>query len=414
MKPEDLRQLIRLSPVERDPVRRRLAHCLNIADLRVAARHALPRSVFGYIDGAADEELSLAGNRAAYQSYRLVPRALQDVGQVSLATRVLGQDLQAPIGLAPTGYTRIAHPAGEIAAGRAALAYGVPYGLSTVGTTSIEDFAALGHESFWFQLYIFRDRALSWGLVERAAAAGLGVLDVTVDTAVGGLRLRDVRSGFTIPPTLTLGTLADIGVHLRYWTRMVSNPAPTFVNIAHSVAGGPAAPADLPKLFDPTVTWDDLAELRARWPGKLLVKGPLSPADAERAIQAGADGVHLSNHGGRQLDRTIAPVELIRPVRERIGPDHTIVVDSGLRHGSDVLIALARGADLCLVGRPYLYGLAAGGELGVRRVLELLTSQLKRSMQLCGVRSLAELREHADEIVLPPGTTGDQARVLRS
>jgi len=401
MKATDLRQLIRLSPVERDRVRRRLARCHDIADLRAVARQVLPRSVFGYVDGGADEEVSLAANRAAFRRYQFVPRALQDVGAASLATRVLGTDLSAPIGLAPTGYTGIVDPAGEIAAARAAAAHGVPYVLSTVGTTTIEDFAAVGHDALWFQLYILRDRGLTWSLVERAAAAGLGVLEVTVDTAVAGRRLRDVRSGFTIPPTLTLATLADIGVHFRYWTAMVSSPAPSFVNLAQSIAGGPATLADLTSLFDPALTWDDLAELRARWPGRLLVKGPLSAADAERAVQAGADGIHLSNHGGRQLDRAIAPVELIRPVRERVGDDIVIVADSGIRHGADAAIALARGADLCLVGRPYLYGLAAGGELGVRRALELLTSQLRRTMQLCGVRTLAELRAHADEIVVP-------------
>jgi L-lactate dehydrogenase (cytochrome) len=217
---------------------------------------------------------------------------------------------------------------------------------------------------------------------------------------VTGKRLRDIRNGFTIPPTLTLTTLADIGVHFRYWTEMVTHAAPSFVNIAASVEGGPATLADLSELFDPALTWDDLADLRARWPGKLLVKGPLSPDDAARAVAAGADGIHLSNHGGRQLDRAVAPVELIRPVRERVGTDVTIVADSGIRHGADALIALAFGADLCMVGRPYMYGLAAGGELGVSRVLELLTAQLRRTMQLCGVRTLAELRESADDIVV--------------
>ena len=400
MKLDEIRQLIRMAPVEPDRVRRQLARCQSIDDLRLAARRGLPRSVFDYIDGAADEEVSLAANRAAFRRYRFVPRMLHDVGTISLATQVLGADLRAPIGLAPTGYTGIVNPAGEIAVARAAARHGVPYVLSTVGTTTIEDFAAVPGSPRWFQLYILRDRALTWSLVERAAAAGLPVLEVTLDTQVPGKRLRDIRNGFTIPPTLTLTTLADIGVHFRYWTEMVTHPAPSFVNIAASVEGGPATLADLSELFDPALTWDDLADLRARWPGKLLVKGPLSPGDAARAVAAGADGIHLSNHGGRQLDRAVAPVELIRPVRERVGADITIVADSGIRHGADALIALAFGADLCMVGRPYMYGLAAGGELGVSRVLELLTAQLRRTMQLCGVRTLAELRESADDIVV--------------
>jgi L-lactate dehydrogenase (cytochrome) len=395
----DVRQLIRVSPVEPDRVRRRLSRCHDIGDLRSAARRVLPRSVFDYVDGGADEELSLAANTDAFRAYRLAPRALRDVSTVSLATCVLGTSLGAPIGLAPTGYTRIVSPAGEVAVARAAAAHGVPYVLSTVGTTSIEDFAAIDHPALWFQLYILRDRGLTWSLVERAAAAGLGVLEVTVDTAVTGARLRDVRNGFTIPPTLTLATLADIAVHLGYWTAMVTHEAPGFVNIAAPGATGPADLADVSALFDPALTWDDVAELRTRWPGRLLVKGPLGPADAQRALSAGADGIHLSNHGGRQLDRVIAPVELIRPVREHIGPDPVIVADSGIRHGADALVALARGADLCMVGRAYLYGLAAGGEAGVSRALDMLLGQLRRTMQLSGVRTLAELRDNADDIV---------------
>jgi L-lactate dehydrogenase (cytochrome) len=400
VKLDEIRQLIRLAPVEPDRIRRRLSHCHSIDDLRAAARRALPRSVFDYVDGAADEEVSLAANRVAFRRYQFVPRVLRDVGTVSLATRVLGAELSTPLGLAPTGYTGIVNPAGEVAVARAAARHGVPYVLSTVGTTSIEDFAATGHPALWFQLYIMRDRGLTWSLVERAAAAGLPVLEVTLDTAVPGCRLRDVRNGFTIPPTLTLTTLADIGTRFRYWTRMVAHEAPGFVNIAGSAKDGPATVAGLSGLFDPDLTWDDLSDLRARWPGKLLVKGPLGPADAARAVAAGADGIHLSNHGGRQLDRTVPPVELIRPVRERVGEDVTIVADSGIRHGADALIALAFGADLCMVGRAYLYGLAAGGEPGVSRAVELLVGQLRRAMQLCGVRTLGELRENADDIVV--------------
>lgn len=401
MRMRDVRELVRRAPRERDRVHRRLSRCHDIDDLRAAARRALPRAVFDYVDGGADEELSITANRDAFRNYRFVPRAMQGAGHVSVGTRFLHADLGAPIGLAPTGYTRLVSPAGEPAVARAAAACGVPYVLSTVGTTAIEELAQSGHPAPWFQLYVLRDRGLTWSLLERAAAAGVAVLEVSADTAVSGRRLRDVRNGFTIPPALTFRTITDIALHLRYWTAMITSPPLGFASLAPRRAGGPPTIADITSLFDPTLNWDDLADIRARWPGRLLVKGPLGPADAERAVQLGADGVHLSNHGGRQLDRTIAPVELIRPVRERVGDGCAIVVDSGIRHGADALVALARGADLCMVGRPYLYGLAAGGELGVRRSVELLVDQLQRTMQLCGVSTVPDLRKHADEIVVP-------------
>jgi L-lactate dehydrogenase (cytochrome) len=236
------------------------------------------------------------------------------------------------------------------------------------------------------------------------------VLEVSVDTAVSGRRLRDVRNGFTIPPTLTFRTIADIAAHPRYWTGVITSPPLRFASLLTRPTDGPPTIADITSLFDPDVSWDCLADIRQRWPGRLLIKGPLGPADVERAIQLGADGVHLSNHGGRQLDRTIPPVELIRPVRERVGGQCAIAVDSGIRHGADALVALARGADLCMVGRAYLYGLAAGGEAGVRRSIELLIDQLRRTMQLCGVSTLPDLRKHADEIVVPAvGASGGRS-----
>lgn len=400
MKPRDLRQLISLKPFERSSSARRLSGCHDVDDLRAAARRALPKSVFDYVDGGADEEVSLVANRESFRRFHLVPRAMQDVTSVNLATRVFGAELRAPIGLAPTGYTRMVDPAGELAVARAANSRGVPYVLSTVGTTTIEDLAISIPRNLWFQLYVLRDRGLTWSLMERANAAGVTTMEVSVDTAVSGRRLRDVRNGFTIPPTLTLSTLTDIAFNYRYWIKMITSPALSFANIAPATDDGNPTIADISSLFDPTVSWDDLADIRARWPGQLLVKGPLSPADAERAVGVGVDGVHLSNHGGRQLDRAIAPLELVRPVRERVGEDCTIVLDSGVRHGADVLIALARGADLCMVGRPYLYGLAVAGEQGVGRAIDLLIEQLHRTMQLCGLTSLADLREHGEEIVM--------------
>ena len=401
MRPAEVRALFRFRTVQLDPVRRRLARCYSVADLRSAARRALPRPVFDYVDGGADEELSLAANQRAFRRFAFLPRPLADVSAASLATTVLGSDLAAPFGLAPTGYTRMVHPAGELAAARAAASRSVPYALSTVGTTTIEDIGAVGHPSWWFQLYVLRDRRLTWSLLERAAAAGARVVEVTVDTAVAGHRLRDLRRGLTIPPSIGLATLASIAVHVPYWTRMVTSPALSFANVLPTDGAGTATVAGMADLFDPSVTWDDLTEVRARWPGRLLVKGPLSPADATRAIALGADGVHLSNHGGRQLDRTVAPIDLVRPVREAIGGAPAIVVDSGIRHGADIAVALARGADQCMIGRAFLYGLAAGGEDGVRHAIDILSDELRRTMQLCGVTTVAELRAAGDDIVVP-------------
>jgi L-lactate dehydrogenase (cytochrome) len=400
MRWREIRDLVRLQPVRLDPVERRLARCSSIDDLRAVAGRQLPRAVFDYVDGAADEELTLADNRAAFQRWQFAPRVLRDVSQPDLGVDVFGRHLSAPLGLCPTGYTRMMHPGGELAVARAARRRGLPYALSTVGTTTIEDLAATGHPELWFQLYALRDRGLTRTLVARAAEAGYQALEVTVDTPVAGRRERDVRNGLTIPPALRARTILDIGWHLGYWLAMVRSPALEFANLGDlSVGEDRVTAANMANLFDPSLTWDDLAEVRAWWPGSLLLKGPVSPLDARRAVEVGVDGIHLSNHGGRQLDRAAATVDLIRPLRDAIGDDTVIVVDSGVRHGADMAIALARGADLCGIGRPYLYGLAAGGERGVRHAIDLLLSQLARTMQLLGVTSIAELRAGGDELV---------------
>jgi L-lactate dehydrogenase (cytochrome) len=294
------------------------------------------------------------------------------------------------------------HPDGELAVARAAASRGLPYGLSTCGTVTIEQLAATGHRDLWFQLYVLRDRKLSHALIDRAAAAGFRALEVTVDTPVGGRRTRDLRSGLTIPPELTVGTVLDIGMHPGYWMSMLRGPALRFASLSPPGAEVATSIADITSLFDPSLTWDDLADIRARWPGMLLLKGPLGPADAARAVAAGADGIHLSNHGGRQLDRCIPTIDLVRPVREAVGEDVAVLVDSGIRHGADVAVAIARGADMSVVGRGYLYGLAAAGQLGVERAIDLLAEQLRRTMQLLGVVTIAELRRGGDDLVVDP------------
>lgn len=397
MRYREIRELIRLRPVEPDHDRRVIRRCFDVGDLRREARRRLPGPVFGYLDGAADDEFTRRQNEAAFRRWEFRPRVLRDVSEPDLSVSVLGSDLPAPLGLAATGFTRIFHQGGELAVAAAAASRGLPYGLSTVGTHTVEDLAATGHQDLWFQLYVLRDRPLAEDLAKRAAVAGFRVLEITVDTPVGGRRTRDLRSGYAQPPALTTRALLDIASRPGYWTSMLRGPAlryASFTPVGNTIAGVTA-------MFDPTLSWDDIDTYRALWPGPLLLKGPLGPEDAARAAAAGVDGIHLSNHGGRQLDRCIPPIDLVRPVREAVGDQVAVVVDSGIRHGSDIAVAIARGADMCLVGRAYLYGLAAAGQAGAEYAIDLLIGQLRRTMQLLGVTSIAELRRHGDELVVP-------------
>jgi L-lactate dehydrogenase (cytochrome) len=390
MRASEIRELIRVKPLELDATRRRLSACHDIADLRAAGRRLIPRPVFDYVDGGADEEVSLRANTRAFRQFRFQPRTLVDVSEADTSAAFLGSVVPLPLALAPTGYTRMMHPAGEIAAARAAQKHGLPYTLSTMATTTIEDVAAGAQPDLWFQLYILRDPGLNKELVDRAAAAGYRVLVVTVDCFVTGHRTRDRRNGLVIPPELTMATLASIAGKPGYWIRMLRHPAIDFANFAGHDA---VTIEDTGQLFNPAISWDDIADLRARWPGRLVIKGPLGPAEAAQAVAVGADGVQLSNHGGRQLDRAVPSVQTIAAVRDIVGPDVAVLVDSGVRHGSDLAVALALGADACAIGRAYLYGLMAGGEAGVNKALDILAAQFKRTMQLLGVRSVAELRE---------------------
>jgi L-lactate dehydrogenase (cytochrome) len=396
MRASEIRRLIQLKPVELDAARRRLSACHDVRELRVTARRLIPRPVFDYVDGGADEELSMAANVRAFRKWRFQPRAMAEVSTVDTAARVLDRELPLPLVLAPTGYTRMMHPAGEIGAARAAQRHGLPYTLSTMSTTTIEDVAGAAQPDLWFQLYILRDDGLNKELVGRAAAAGYRVLVVTIDTVVTGHRTRDERNGLVIPPALTARTLASIASRPEYWIRMLRSEAIDFANFAGSDA---LTIARTGQLFNPTVGWDDIASLRSLWPGRLIVKGPLSPADASRAVSMGADGLQLSNHGGRQLDRAVSPIDLVAPVRDCVGPDVSLLVDSGVRHGSDIAVALALGADACAIGRAYLYGLMVGGEPGVDKVIDLLTDEFRRTLHLMGISSAAELRAQGREVL---------------
>ncbi len=407
MRPSEIRQLIRMKRIELDATRRRLSACHDIADLRATGRRLIPRPVFDYVDGGADEELSMRANVRAFRRWRFRPRALPEIFTVDTSSRLLDRDLPLPLALAPTGYTRMMHPAGEIGAARAAERHGLPYGLSTMATTTIEALAEAvstrpagpGSPDLWFQLYIQRDSGMNKDLVDRAAANGYRVLMVTVDTIVTGHRTRDRRNGLVIPPELTIQTLASIASKPGYWTRMLRSDPIEFANFAGQRGVTIHRTGDL---FNPAASWDDIAMLRDRWSGKLMLKGPISPADARRAVSLGVDGLQLSNHGGRQLDRAVSPVDLITDVREAVGPEVSLVVDSGVRHGSDIAVALALGADACAIGRAYLYGLMAGGEPGIDRAIDILAEQFNRTLHLLGVRSVAELRSAGRELLVAP------------
>jgi L-lactate dehydrogenase (cytochrome) len=392
----EIGQLVRMRPVEFGGTRRRLARCHDIGDLRACARRLTPRPVFDYVDGGADEELSIRANREAFTRWHFVPRALVDVSTPDTSARVLDRTLPLPLVLGPTGFTRMVHPAGEIGAARAAGRARLPYTLSTMATTSIEDLAAVQGPDRWFQLYVLKDRGLTAGLVYRAAACGYRVLVVTVDTGVAGHRSRDRRNGLVIPPELTVRSLASIASRPGYWMRMLGSPAIKFANFTGQ---RPMTIEETISQFSPAITWDDIAALRERWPGKLVIKGPLGGADARRAVQAGADGLQLSNHGGRQLDRAVPPADLIAGVRDAVGPGVCVLVDSGIRHGADIAVGIALGADAGVIGRAHLYGLMAGGEPGVDRALGLLAAQFRRTLQLLGVPSVSDLRKHGHELL---------------
>jgi L-lactate dehydrogenase (cytochrome) len=418
MRVREMRRLVRLRTVPLDAQARRLGSCYDIADLRRAAKRRIPRPVFDYVDGAADEEIAVAANVAAFRSWRFLPRVLAGVASADTSAPVFASTLPVPLVLGPTGYTRMLHPDGEIGGARSAVRHGLPYTLSTMATTGIEELRAAvssGSEvgvgsgagvgsggggsaaaELWFQLYLTRDRVQSYDLVDRAAAAGYTALVVTVDTVVVGNRVRDLRNGLSIPPELTLATIASVASKPSYWYRLLSGPSLDYANFA---GRPPTTVMKTGDFFDANLNWSDIEALRARWPGKLLLKGPVGPADARRAMELGLDGVQLSNHGGRQLDRTVAPADLIAPVRAAVGPAFTVLVDSGVRHGADVAIALALGADAAVLGRAYLYGLMVGGEAGVDRALDLLTGQFRSTMQFLGMTSVAELRKHGPDLL---------------
>jgi isopentenyl diphosphate isomerase/L-lactate dehydrogenase-like FMN-dependent dehydrogenase len=368
---------------------------LNIDELRLRARRKLPRAVFDFIDGAAEDEVTLRRNREAFDRYALLPRAAVDVSSIDLATTVLGQRLSAPLILAPTGLCGMATSRGEIPSARAASAAGVAWVASCMSSVALEEIVRDAPGDHWFQLYVWKDRAVTQALVERAAASGYRVLVVTLDVPVLGQRERDVRNGATIPPRITLnnafGTLRCPSWLWSTWR----GPRVTFANVTSPRASGGLSPFALSpfvnSLFDPTVTWKDLAWMRRLWKRPLAVKGVMCADDARLAVEHGADAVIVSNHGGRQLDSAPGALDVLPEVVEAIGSRAEIILDGGIRRGTDMAKALALGARACMIGRPYLYGLGAAGQAGVADAIRILATELRRAMALMGCKRIADL-----------------------
>ena len=388
-RPRDFVPLLKFKKPVLNPTRRRLERALTIWDLRSIAKRRTPKAAFDYTDGAADTELSLARARQAFEDITFHPAILRDVSVVDTSVEVLGVRSALPFGIAPTGFTRMMQSEGEVAGATAAEAAGIPYALSTMGTTAIEDVAAAAPNGRnWFQLYMWKDRERSMALVDRAAKAGFDTLLVTVDVPVAGARLRDIRNGMTIPPTLSPRTVLNAIPRPALWLNFLTTEPLAFASL-DKWSGTVAELLDT--MFDPTVTFDDLAWIKDQWHGKVVVKGVQNVDDAVKVADLGVDAVLLSNHGGRQLDRAPVPFHLLPQVKAAVGDSVEIHLDSGIMSGQDIVAALALGADFTLIGRAYLYGLMAGGRRGVDRTIEILTKDIERTMRLLGVTSVAEL-----------------------
>jgi L-lactate dehydrogenase (cytochrome) len=391
--PIKLAQLMRFRTPSIHIKRSRLNRAFTIWDLRDIAKKRTPQGPFDYTDGAAESESSLERARQAFKDIELVPNILRDVSDVDLSCTIFDRTYQMPMGIAPTGFTRLMQTEGEIAGSRAAEKFGIPFSLSTLGTTSIEDVVkAAPNGDNWFQLYMWKDREGSMALVERAKRAGVKTLHLTVDVPAAGHRLRDSYNGLTIPPTLTVKTLLNAIPRPAWWMNFLTTPAIEFASMS-SWNGTVGELLDY--MFDPTMTFEDLKWIRSEWDGNLIVKGVQNLEDAKMAAKLGADAVLLSNHGGRQLDKAPIPLHLLSDIKKEFKKDFELHIDTGIMHGADVLAAIAHGASFTYIGRAYLYGLMAGGQEGVERALTIMQGQMVRNMKLLGVRTLAELRpEH--------------------
>ena len=388
-KPSELAPLLKFSLPTLRRKKRRLEKAYTIWDLRDIAKKRTPKGPFDYTDGSAESEVSLERARQAFADLEFIPSILKDVSTADLTRTSLGEKFSMPLGIAPTGFTRMMQTEGEIAGARAAEKFGIPFTLSTLGTTTIEDVvaAAPGGRN-WFQLYMWKDREGSMALVERAQRAGVKNLMLTVDVPAAGQRIRDYRNGLTVPPRLTAGTVINAIPRPAWWINFLTTPSIEFASMKNWEG---TVGELLDYMFDPTMTWEDLKWIREQWNGTLTVKGIQNLDDAKKAAELGADAVLLSNHGGRQLDRAPVMLHLLSDIKKEFKKDYEIHIDTGIMHGADVLAAIALGAQFTYVGRAYLYGLMAGGQDGVERALEIMRTQMVRNMKLLGVNSLDEL-----------------------
>lgn len=374
----------------------RLRRCHSIADLRAIAERRLPRPIFDCLEGGADDEVTMARNRAGFERYDLVPRVLVDVTDVDLSTTVQGQRIGWPVMLSPTGLTRLFHPEGEVAAARAAADAETIYTLSAASSTSIEEVARASAGPKWFQIYVWRDRRILADFIQRCRAAGYQALCLTVDASVFGQRERDLRNGLMLPPRPTLRTLIDVLRKPSWCYHLLVNPTVALANIG----SGCALPEDASvyslaalddQQFDPSVTWDDVAWMIAKWGGPFVIKGILCAQDAARAVSVGASAIVVSNHGGRQLDHAPSTLEVLPEIVAAVDSRAEVLIDGGIRRGTDVIKALALGARACMIGRPYVYGVAAGGQAGAARALQLLRDEVERAAKLLGCRVLRDV-----------------------
>lgn len=388
-RPAEIAALIGHADRSRSRLQRRLDRCASVWDVRALAKARTPTPVFDYVDGAAMSEASLARSRAAFRRVEFTPRVMRDVSEVDLGVALLGRLSSLPIALAPTGFTRMMNHVGEPAVARAAQTKGIPYALSTLGTTSPEQLALASPKTRrWFQLYVSRDRQRAEDLMRRAEGCGFDALILTVDTAVGGIRRKEIQHGLTIPPQLRLGTILQMARYPHWWINLLTTEPLQFASL--NTSAGSVGDL-LTSVFDPGVTWDDIGWIRRNWNGPIMLKGVQSLADAQIAAEHGLDAIVLSNHGGRQLDMGSAPLELLPSVAQSVGSEVEVYIDGGIMSGTDVVAGMAMGARGTLVGRAYLYGLMAGGGDGVLRVLDILEKEIRTTLQLLGCTSFDEV-----------------------
>ena len=368
---------------------------VNIEDLRRAAKWNMPKAMFDFVDGGANAEWTQRRNQSEFERIMFDPRVLVDVSERDQSTTVFGQAMKTPIFIAPTGLTSIAWPNAELLAARAAQRAGAGFALSTYASNSLEEIAEVGTSPRWFQLYVSRDRTKTHELIDRAQAAGFQAMAITVDTQVPSMRERNIRNGYQAPPRITVSNVVDVAWRVGWLKRFLKGPRPAYRNISGNAALTPKQFVELgyqlAREIDPSVNWADVENFRARWKGPLLLKGVVSTRDVQKALDLGVNGFIVSNHGGRQLDYAPSSIEVLPEVVDACGDRAEVYLDSGIRRGSDIVKAVALGAKAVFIGRPYVYGLGAGGEDGVDHVFRILTDEIDRCLALIGVPRLADV-----------------------